>query len=109
MADSGTEGFQMWKETPIPMYLKFYMFNWTNAEEYVLNPRIKPVFQECGPYVFHEHHIRENITFNEGNNTITYFTKRTWKYFPEQTNGSLSDVITTLNPILVVSIIKRYL
>ena len=40
--------FNMWVETPIPMYLKFYMFNWTNPHE----SGVKPHFQEMGPYVF---------------------------------------------------------
>lgn len=97
----------MWRETPIPMYLEIYMFNWTNAEQYVLTPSIKPIFNECGPYTFYEHHTRENITFND-NNTLTYFTKRTWRFLPEKSAGSLDDVVITLNPILAVSIKSSY-
>ncbi|XP_050299507.1 protein croquemort [Anthonomus grandis grandis] len=102
-----TTGFEMWKETPIPMYLEFNMFNWTNAEEYKKNPSIKPAFTEMGPYVFYEHHIRENITFND-NDTLTYLNKRIWRFEPDKSNGSLGDIITMLNPIPVVvaSVVK---
>lgn len=41
----------MWKETPIPMYMKFYMFNWTNPHEFIAS-NAKPNFVEMGPYVF---------------------------------------------------------
>lgn len=92
----------MWKETPLPMYLTFHMFNWTNAEEYVKNPSIKPIFTECGPYTYYEHHLRENVTFNN-NDTVTYFTKRTWRFEPDKSVGSPDDLIITLNPILAVS------
>lgn len=93
----------MWKETPIPMYLQFYLFNWTNSEEVMKNQTVKPIFVEHGPYTYYEHHIRENITFND-NNTITFLTKRNWRFVPEMTVGSLDDVITTVNPIVAVSI-----
>ena len=29
----GTYSFDMWRETPIPMYMSVYYFNCTNAEE----------------------------------------------------------------------------
>lgn len=29
----GTFSFDMWRETPIPMYMSVYYFNCTNAEE----------------------------------------------------------------------------
>lgn len=33
LSNTRSTGFNMWKETPIPMYIEFYLFNWTNAEE----------------------------------------------------------------------------
>lgn len=43
--------FDIWKKTPVPMYLKIYMFNWTNYADYG-KADIKPNFEELGPYVF---------------------------------------------------------
>lgn len=43
--------YNMWQTTPIPMYLKFYMFNWTNPHEFIASS-VKPNFVEMGPYVF---------------------------------------------------------
>lgn len=101
LANRKTKGYVNWKETPIPMYLQFYLFNWTNAEN-ITNSEVRPNFEEHGPYTYYEHHIRENITFND-NGTITFETKRLWRFLPEKSVGSLSDKITTLNPIVVVS------
>lgn len=42
----------MWKETPIPMYLKLYMFNLTNPDDLKNSTDVKPNFVEMGPYVF---------------------------------------------------------
>jgi hypothetical protein len=50
---STSTSFSMWKETPIPMYIEVYFFNWINAAEFQQRPRdVKPVFVEMGPYVF---------------------------------------------------------
>ncbi|KAJ8971442.1 hypothetical protein NQ314_000698 [Rhamnusium bicolor] len=98
LADTRTKGYSLWKETPIPMYLQFYFFNWTNSQD-VNNASIKPVFEELGPYTYYEHHIRENITFNN-NNTVTFLNKRLWRFMPEKSVGYLSDNVTTLNPIV---------
>ncbi|KAI4463521.1 scavenger receptor class b type-1 sr-b1 [Holotrichia oblita] len=92
-------GYDLWKETPIPMYLNVYMFNWTNADEVLKNWTTKPIFQECGPYVFSEHHIRVNLTWNETENTVTYYQKRIWHFQPDLSIGTLQDNITNLNVI----------
>ncbi|KAH8346006.1 hypothetical protein KR059_005253, partial [Drosophila kikkawai] len=47
----GTDTYDSWLEAPIPIYLSFYMFNWTNPEE-IRNPNVKPNFVEMGPYTF---------------------------------------------------------
>nr|CAD7605787.1 unnamed protein product [Timema genevievae] len=96
--------YDMWKETPVPMYMEFYLFNWTNG--YIFNSstdkatlaRTKPSFEQLGPYVFREHHVRVNMTWNN-NATVTFRQIRTWKFVQERSNGTLSDNVTTINTI----------
>lgn len=99
---NNSRSYELWKETPIPMYLSIYLFNWTNADE-VLEKKwaVKPELQECGPYVFSEHHVRVNLVWND-NGTITYQQKRIWHFIPELSTGTLRDNITNLNPIVAV-------
>ncbi|XP_018327456.1 protein croquemort isoform X2 [Agrilus planipennis] len=95
-----SKGYNMWKKTPIPMYLELYLYNWTNADEVIAsNFDIKPNFQECGPYVYEEVHTRVNLKWHE-NGTLTYQQKRTWQFVPELTNGSLEDEIVNVNVIV---------
>ena len=47
----GTEFFDIWKDVPIPIYQKIYIFNITNPVEFVHEGK-KPNLQELGPYVF---------------------------------------------------------
>ncbi|KAF5287578.1 hypothetical protein FQA39_LY15855 [Lamprigera yunnana] len=94
--------YQMWKEPTIPIYLYVYLFNWTNSEEVIKTKwNVKPEFTECGPYVFSQHHVRVNVTWNR-NATLTYRQKRIWKFIPTMSNGSLSDNLTNVNPVAAV-------
>lgn len=100
VSSKNTQGFKNWQETPIPMYLDFHLFNWTNPDQVEKYPGVKPIFVEIGPYIFHEHHIKENITFNN-NDTITFLNRRIWEFQPNMSHGSLEDLITMLNPIAI--------
>ncbi|XP_046739504.1 protein croquemort-like isoform X3 [Diprion similis] len=90
--------YDMWKETPIPMYLKLHLYNWTNTQEFTNNATTKPHFVEMGPYVFREQHIKVNQTWND-NGTITFQQRRIWHFDESMSNGSLDDQITNLNVI----------
>lgn len=98
---STSTSFSMWEETPVPMYIEVYFFNWTNAAEFQKKPReVTPEFVEMGPYVFSEHHTKVNITWNE-NDTVTFQQIRKWHFVPERSNGTLRDDVTNINAIAV--------
>lgn len=97
----GTEAYKNWVAAPIPIYLTFYMFNWTNPEE-IRNPHVKPHFAEMGPYVFLEKRLKENITFHN-NDTVSYYQRKTWFFQPELSNGTLDDMVTSAHVISAVS------
>uniref|UniRef100_A0A0A9ZAI4 Protein croquemort n=2 Tax=Lygus hesperus TaxID=30085 RepID=A0A0A9ZAI4_LYGHE len=105
---NSSRSFDLWKETPIPMYLEVYMFNWTNPLE-TLSGKAKPNFVEMGPYTFTEHHSKVNLLWNNENNTITFNQVRRWHFVPEQSNGSLSDQVTNVNVIAMTvgNILKK--
>ncbi|KAF5308096.1 hypothetical protein FQR65_LT00638 [Abscondita terminalis] len=97
-----SESFMLWKEPPFPIYMSVYLFNWTNAQEVIRSKwNNKPKLKECGPYVFSQHHVRVNVTWNR-NNTVTYQQKRIWKFIPSMSKGSMDDIITSVNPISAV-------
>ncbi|KAH8262158.1 hypothetical protein KR038_004698 [Drosophila bunnanda] len=93
----GTDAYDSWLEAPIPIYLSFYMFNWTNPEE-IRNKNVKPNFVEMGPYTFLEKHKKENYTFFD-NATVAYYERRTWFFDPERSNGTLDDLVTAAHAI----------
>ncbi|XP_071454600.1 protein croquemort-like isoform X2 [Hetaerina americana] len=100
-----SKSFEIWRDTPVPMKLKIYFFNWTNPGQ--LSTKEKPSFVEMGPYTFNEFHEKVNLSFND-NDTITFERVRIWKFDPEESNGSLDDLVTTLNvPPLTAAFVTR--
>lgn len=98
---STSKSYEMWEETPIPMYIEVYFFNWINAAQFQQRPQeVTPEFEELGPYIFSEHHTKVNIAWND-NNTVTFQQVRRWHFEPERSNGTLRDEITNINAIAV--------
>ncbi|KAL0831626.1 hypothetical protein ABMA28_002400 [Loxostege sticticalis] len=91
--------FKIWRETPIPMYLECFLFNITNVDDILAGKNVSLTVAEMGPYVFRETHIKTNLSWNE-NSTITFFNERWWHFQPDMSNGSLSDLVTSINPII---------
>lgn len=91
-----SKSFELWEVTPIPMYIEFYFFNWTNVKDLKVKSS-KPILQELGPYVFREHRRKVIHAWNPENNTVTFRQNRTWEFEPSLSNGTLDDTIMTIN------------
>ncbi|KAK2575738.1 hypothetical protein KPH14_012124 [Odynerus spinipes] len=92
--------YNLWKETPIPMYLKFYFFNWTNPNIFDRPTVRKPIFTEMGPYVFREVDYKVNKVWND-NGTVTFQRRKVWHFEENLSNGKLSDLVTNIDPVVV--------
>ncbi|XP_076053206.1 protein croquemort-like [Oratosquilla oratoria] len=96
----GSRSFDIWRETPMPVYLRVFFFNLTNPYDFETHGA-KPILQEVGPYVFSEYHMKEDVTFHE-NHTVSFFQKRWWYWEQEMSgNNSLDDVLTLVNTVPV--------
>ncbi|KAL0130667.1 hypothetical protein PUN28_002352 [Cardiocondyla obscurior] len=95
--------FSIWKKPPCNIYLNVYVFNITNPVEF-LSGKEKLKVQEIGPYVYQEHLVNDNITYND-NDTLTYVPRRTVVYVPEMsTRDPMNDIVYVPNvPYLGVS------
>ncbi|KAJ1519319.1 hypothetical protein ONE63_004618 [Megalurothrips usitatus] len=93
--------YRVWRDTPVPLKLDFYFWNWTNPHE-VNDPEKVPHFEQMGPYRFRETKEKVNITWN-GNGTISFRQLRRWYFDAEYSNGSLSDNVTTINVVALTA------
>ncbi|KAF0306156.1 Protein croquemort [Amphibalanus amphitrite] len=97
-----SEGYEFWRTLPVPIFMKFYMWNVTNSAE-VVSSHARPVLEQLGPYVYSEKHLKVNMTWN-ANNTVTYQQVKTWHFEPDLSAGRLDDNVTSLNvPLLAAA------
>ncbi|GIX80405.1 lysosome membrane protein 2 [Caerostris darwini] len=98
----GNEFFTIWKELPIPIYQKVFIFNITNPDEYS-NKGAKPILQELGPYVFKGHWMKDDIEWDDSDGTVTYRDIKEYTFVPELSVGDQEEMVYTLNgPLLAV-------
>lgn len=86
--------------------MDIYFFNWTNPDD-ITNHSTKPIMVELGPYRFREKPQKINITFNDNNSTVSYKTMSTFYFDYDGSNGTLDDVITTINVVAVVRLLQN--
>lgn len=58
------EIFELWRKPPVELYLKVYLFNVTNHDDYLAGRADKLSFQEVGPYVYRSVHKNFKTNFN---------------------------------------------
>uniref|UniRef100_A0A2L2XXN3 Scavenger receptor class B member 1 n=1 Tax=Parasteatoda tepidariorum TaxID=114398 RepID=A0A2L2XXN3_PARTP len=96
----GSLGAKTWEEIPLPIYENIYFFNITNGDAF-LNKDEPLNVTEVGPYVYKGKWIKHNPKWHP-NGTVTYRETRVWHFQPELSEGSLDDVITTLNGPMII-------
>ena len=47
----GSESYDNWRAPPVPIYMKFYIFNYTNVDEFLAS-KTNPNVAERGPYSY---------------------------------------------------------
>lgn len=96
----GGEIFELWRSPAVDLYLKVYLFNVTNHEEYMSGQDKKLKFQEVGPYVYKEKLEHGNVTFNE-NGTLSTIPLHPLEYVPEMSIGAEDDLLFLPNIALL--------
>ncbi|GBP75275.1 Scavenger receptor class B member 1 [Eumeta japonica] len=85
----GSMTFEWWAHPPVRPFINVYVYNVTNADEF-LNNGSKPVLQELGPYVYSQEWEKVNITDNE-NGTLSFRYHRSYTFVPELSRGNSDD------------------
>ncbi|CAH2004110.1 unnamed protein product [Acanthoscelides obtectus] len=96
----GTILYGLWKAPPYDLVMKLYIFNVTNAEEF-LSGKEKLNVTEVGPYGYKEILTHNNVSFS-ADGTVSYNPKRVFTSDPTHSVGDpLLDRITVPNiPLL---------
>ncbi|XP_015173130.1 PREDICTED: scavenger receptor class B member 1 isoform X2 [Polistes dominula] len=96
----GGEIFEFWRKPDVDIFLKVYLFNITNHEEFLSGKDSKLNFQEVGPYVYKEHMEHGNVKFNN-NDTVSVTPFHPLEYVPEMSNGTEQDILILPNIALL--------
>uniref|UniRef100_A0A1B6DPI6 Scavenger receptor class B member 1 n=1 Tax=Clastoptera arizonana TaxID=38151 RepID=A0A1B6DPI6_9HEMI len=95
--EEGTFLYSLWQKPPVKIFIKVFIFNVTNAKEFLMKKDLKLKVHEIGPYVYSEQLVNTNVTFNN-NHTVSYRPIRTLRFEPGLSVGNpMEDLITVSN------------
>ncbi len=98
----GSPLYLNWVRLPIPLVNAYYLFNVTNLHQLRDPTRtLEDVrLEEIGPYVFDEYRYKQNMTWFERNDSVSYRQRRVYHFNERETKGGLDDLVVSLNPVL---------
>ncbi|XP_014290616.2 sensory neuron membrane protein 2, partial [Halyomorpha halys] len=99
--ENGTEAWDRFVNTPIPLILNVYFFTLDNPEAILRGET--PKLSQVGPYVYREKWEKVDIRVDDEKDTISYRQKIDF-VFDQELSGNLSDKdkVTMINPVIHV-------
>ncbi|XP_034247579.1 scavenger receptor class B member 1-like isoform X1 [Thrips palmi] len=98
---SGGEMFNLWEKPPVELYLRVWLWNVTNREEFLAGKE-KLRVHDVGPYVYRERFTHEKVVFNE-NGTMTSVPTHPLIWVPELSEGHSENDTLILPNIALLS------
>jgi lysosome membrane protein 2 len=92
----GTETWDKWVEAPYPVYLRFFIFNFTNPT--AIEDGEKPNLVEIGPYVYRERRVKVDIELDTDTETVAYRQPIDFFFEPELSKMKIGDEEIQLSP-----------
>lgn len=87
----GGETYNDWVKPPVPVYMQYYLFNYTNVDD-ILNGS-KPQVRQLGPYSYRE--VRYNYVLQRNSDEITYMQNYSYIF-----DSSTSCITCTENDVI---------
>ncbi|XP_047368471.1 scavenger receptor class B member 1-like [Vespa velutina] len=98
--EKGTTNFDFWERPPVNLIYKFYIFNYTNIEDFERGKANKLRVQQLGPYIYRETKERVNIQIHE-NGTISYQEEKSYQW---ESGNPENEMIIVPNILLLATI-----
>jgi len=98
---NGSEAFERWRETSVPIFMKFHFFEHysTNDTE---DTKDGYKVRERGPYVYEERRVKHVMARHEDEDLVQYREEKSFVFRSDLSTGHESDLINMVNlPILV--------
>ncbi|XP_015175298.1 PREDICTED: lysosome membrane protein 2-like [Polistes dominula] len=97
---NGTRSYEFWSHPPVKLLQNFYIYNYTNVEDFESGKANKLRVQQLGPYSYRETLMRVNTQMHE-NGTISYQEKKLYKL---EGGNPENDIIIVPNILLLMVI-----
>nr|QGW50718.1 sensory neuron membrane protein s3 [Propsilocerus akamusi] len=84
-----TEQYERWKELPLPLDFKVYLFNVTNPAEIQMGEQ--PKVEEIGPFVYSQYRKKYNIRFSRDKERASYYQQMRFEFNAEKSYPLTED------------------
>lgn len=103
---NNTDAFKKWQKLAVPMTIRFYLFNVTNAD-HVIRFGEKPRVEQVGPYVFEETRFKIDVRFDHHDEHILYREAKKYWFDPQRSGDRTLDDVVIVPSIPEMALIAK--
>uniref|UniRef100_A0A2A4JT04 Scavenger receptor class B member 1 n=1 Tax=Heliothis virescens TaxID=7102 RepID=A0A2A4JT04_HELVI len=101
--DYGTAVHQAMSEEVDSLHLSAYLFNITNAEQFLSGEDEKLKVEEVGPFVYQENRTNEDLEIDLAAGVMRYTPRHKVTFLPEESVGRPEDIMLTVPNVAMLS------
>ncbi|XP_075260329.1 lysosome membrane protein 2-like isoform X2 [Convolutriloba macropyga] len=96
----GSQTYQEWVKPDLPVYMRYHMFNYTNADKFIQNVDEKPILEEIGILSYREYEEKHDVEYVKSGDIVRYVSNRTYVFDPFTSTMNESDIVTVPNIVM---------
>lgn len=99
----GSTVYDKWVAPDYPIYMKYYFFNFTNADEFIYNnPNgdVIPSVEDIGCLSYREYPVKYDIQFDDDDRKVLYYNNKSYVYDEETSDLAENDTVVVPNILL---------
>ena len=100
---SNQDVWKQWTDMTLPMYVRFYLFNYTNINDIAYGRT--PVVNQIGPYTYRINFKKRGLKMTS-NETVSFVQHRTFYFDPELSIGPEESELYMINAPMAIAYLK---
>ncbi|XP_075260604.1 lysosome membrane protein 2-like [Convolutriloba macropyga] len=103
----GSMVYDEWQAPDYPIYMKYYMYTYTNAQDFVDGTDPKPEVEQLGVLSYRETQVKFDLEYVDDDKRVIYYNNKSYVFDEETSTMAENDTIVVPN-ILLFTILATY-
>merc|ERR1712226_774514 len=96
----GSQTYEEWVQPDLPVYMRYHMYNCTNADQFINGHHPRPTVEEVGVLSYREYEEKLNVEYSDSARVVSYVSNKTYIFDPSTSTMNETDIVTVPNILM---------